>query len=282
MTNQTSREKQPFFNGETYEQSMVIIMAIVALLIATIALLQTQVGTISARAKAEGQQYAMRALGTQTTGQIQTNYAWADAYREWVEWDSKAALSEDAAEQERYLALRGRAEQLTPLLTEPYFDPENDPRSDIKGFEADTYVTEMTYLTEKYLDAVRLGDLYGVKDDAYAAQDLLLAVTLFLFGLSLTVAGRVKWMFVGTGSMLAFISLSWMFLTRWPISTPKGPVWLTATIMRGRWPPLIKRRSFGMSTRTCIMTELTPTMRLATTSRPRQILKPPSSRDGAM
>ena len=210
MSNQTS--KPPIFTGEKFERITALSMAIVGIIIAVIALLQTDVGSGSARAKAQSQQYAIQVMNVRASGQIETGFAWADAYRHWVEWDNQANFAGDAAKAERYRVVRDRALQLSPLLASPYFDPDIDPFPNIVAFEANAYVIEATALTERYINAIMLADELGDKEDAYSAQVLLLAVTLFLYGLSMTVIGRVKWFFVGIGTMLSLTALVWMVI----------------------------------------------------------------------
>jgi tetratricopeptide (TPR) repeat protein len=204
------QKKSPFFSGELYERMMSILMAIVAILITIMAVLQTDMGNQSARAKAQGQQFAMKAIGAETTGQMQAGYAWGDAYRHWREWDSLAFQTNDDTAKQRFLTVRDRARQLSPLLQDPYFDPATDNAPDIKTFETDAYIVDNTEFVERYLYAVTLGNELGDKEDAYSAQQLLLAVALFLYGLSMTMVGRLKWFFVGVGTMMTVISLIWM------------------------------------------------------------------------
>ncbi len=212
------------FDGDNFEKIMTILMAVVTVIISVIALLQGSDGTKAALAKTQAQQYAMNTMGLKATGQVQAGYAWTDAYQHWIQWDAKAEqakLAQDAASAKRYEAVRDQVTELSPLLKKPYFEPTTKEIPDIAAFEATNYVISATLMTEKFIDAVRLDGEYGDKEDAYNAQQLLLAMTMFLYGLSTTTSGRIKWLFVVIGTLMANFSLIWMIVVSLKVVSPR-------------------------------------------------------------
>lgn len=209
------RKKLPLFSGEPFERMIGVLIALVTLLAALIALLEADTGAQVAQATRRAQQYAIQAIGVKGSGEVQAGYAWAEAYRRWLEWDTLAFLAEqeaDPAAVRRYQAVRERAEALSPLLAEPYFNPESKDSPNIRAFEANTYLVETTILAERFINTMDLAGALDEKEQAYGTQLLLLAVSLFLFGLSATIVGRMRWLFMGMGSLIANVVIIWMSL----------------------------------------------------------------------
>ncbi|MCB0036055.1 MAG: hypothetical protein KDE51_18620, partial [Anaerolineales bacterium] len=213
MSEEPQTPKPPLFSGEPFERMIAIVIALVTLIAAVMALLEADAGAKTSQALRQSQQYAVQAIGAKAVGELQTNYAWNDAYRNWLEWNTSAVIAaekDDAAAAERYTAVRDQVGSLTPLLTEPYFDPAQDDLPNIRAFEANTYLVETTILAERFLVASDLSGELEDKEKAYGTQLLLTAVSLFLYGLSLTIVGRMRWLFVIMGSVIINIALIWM------------------------------------------------------------------------
>ncbi|MEM7346403.1 MAG: tetratricopeptide repeat protein [Chloroflexota bacterium] len=216
MNNRKEKQNKPLFMGEPFERMIAILIALATLLIAVAALLEANAEAQVAQAIRRSQQFAIQAIGVQASGETQTGYAWTEAYRNWLEWDQRvflAEVDENPGAARRYEAIRDRARGLSPLLAPPYFEPEEDEFPNIRAFEATTYVVENTILAERFIAAIDLADALEDKEKAYGTHILLLTVSLFLFGLSTTVVGRVSWLFVGLGAVIANISLAWLGMT---------------------------------------------------------------------
>ncbi len=213
MSQKTKAHRIPLFSGDLFKRRMAILIALVTVLIGIVAVLEAEMGGQVAQATLLSQQYAIQAIGVKASGEMETGYAWFDAYHRWLEWDTLtlfAELNDDPAAARRYQAVRDRASELSPLLVAPYFAPETDDFPNIKAFEADTYLVENTILTERFAAATALAGALGAKQSAYVTQLLLLAVSLFLYGLSTTIVGRMKWLFVTVGSIMVGLTLLWM------------------------------------------------------------------------
>jgi tetratricopeptide (TPR) repeat protein len=191
-------------------------IALTTTLAAFVAILESDAANKTAQAIRQSQQYAIQAIGIKASGEMQAGYAWAEAYRHWLEWDTLAFIAEnegdpDAAE--RYRVVRDRAATLSPLLKDPYFDPAADEFPNVRAYEATTYLVETTLLTERFINAMELAGNLEDKEKAYGTQLLLLAVCLFLYGLSTTIIGRMNWLFIGIGTLIAFGALVWTITT---------------------------------------------------------------------
>ncbi len=216
MTEETPKKQIPLFTGEPFERMVGIVIAVVTLLAALVAILEADAGGQTAQAIRRSQQYAIQAMGAKAGGEVQTAFAWTDAYRNWLEWDTAAMVAQnngDTVAAQRYEAVRDRAANLSPLLAEPYFNPQNGALPNVKAFEANTWLIETTTLTERFINAIEMGDALETKEKAYGSQLLLLAVSLFLFGLSVTIMGRMRWLFIGMGALIVNVAMIWMVTT---------------------------------------------------------------------
>jgi len=211
----TGKARPPLLADEPFEQGVAILMALAAVLAGVIALLESNAGAQADGAFLQAQQFAFQAVSTRARGEIEVGYGWFDAYEHWLEWDTLARAAKedgDMAAVNRYQAVRDRARTLSPLLDAPYFDPITDDNPDIRAYEAATYLVEATMLTERFAATTAKADSWKQKQDAHFTQLLFLAITLFLFGLSTTIAGRLRWLFVGIGAAITIMAVVWMIV----------------------------------------------------------------------
>ena len=210
-----SRKVKLLFAGDVFEQLIMIVIALVAIIAAVAAYLEADAGARSDEALLKSQTYLLQSVGIKSRGEQEVGYALSDAYRQWLELDSLAFQEEqngDAKAAERYRTMRDQLANLTPLLSQPYFDPTSGSKPDLKAFESDTYLVEVTRLTEHFANAALISDGWGEKGDNYVIHLTLLTVALFLYGLATTVLRKLKWYFVGAGSVIGAITLLWMMI----------------------------------------------------------------------
>ncbi len=222
MSKEKKSSQIPFFTGEPFERMVAILIALVTLLAAVTALLEANAAEQVSQALRRAQQYSMQAIGTKASGEMQAAYAWTDAYRHWLEWETRALEAErngDPMAADRYRAVRDRASELTPLLSADYFDPAVDDFPNLRAFESGTYLVETTILRERFINEMELSGELEDKEKAHGTQLLMLAVSLFLFGLSVTIVGRMQWLFVGTATLIANITLVWSVVTYMTVVT---------------------------------------------------------------
>ena len=80
----------------------------------------------------------------------------------------------------------------------------------IAKYEADTYLVDITRLRENFLAASAVKDGWDYKANTYILLLTLLAVALFLFGLSSTISGPLtRWIFSGGGAVITLITVIW-------------------------------------------------------------------------
>ncbi len=195
-----------------FEKLVAFLIASVAILVAVTAFLQNYASSVSEQANRAAQELAIASTTTEIRGAIQFSYDWQSAFQTWNE----VGLQRVAADQsgntkvvDRYTRLAEKLVPLTPLLSEPYFDKDRNWPSTSK-YEADLYLVEATRLQELYQANAEVGRAWSDIADVFVIQITLLTVTLSLYGLSMTLHGRVRWLFVLVGTGLALFCLLWM------------------------------------------------------------------------
>ena len=200
-----------FFSGDPFERLVIALIASVAVLAAVVALLQTNASALADEANRNAQRYAVQAMGRNISGAAQVDYGWY-AYQTWDELDSQARSADGAGDEaagRRYRTIRDRIAELSPMLAPPYFDSTGEAFPRLTAYEADVFLVESTGLAEHYAASAALDNAWGNKANAYVTHLTMLAVTLFLYGLSMTVSGWTRWLFVGAGSAIVSVVLIW-------------------------------------------------------------------------
>ncbi|MFN8441265.1 MAG: tetratricopeptide repeat protein [Caldilineaceae bacterium] len=229
MNDSQPKKRRRWFSGEPFERLVALLIAVVTLITAVVAYLDADASGRSATAYREAQQFSIQAMGARARGEVLAGYAWTDAYRTWLELDTQSVLAKaDGDEQatDRYVNVRDRIATLTPLLQPPYFDASTQDRPNLRAYESDLYIEETTAMTEHFTNAYRIADGWGEKSGAYLIHLTLLTVSLFLYGLSTTVSGRMSWLFIVLGSILSLVTLVWMIsVVQTPVyAYPKGAI----------------------------------------------------------
>jgi len=106
---------------------------------------------------------------------------------------------QDAA---RLNQVRENLRVFSSLLSPPYYD-EKSGAIDVLRFGADTMVTPPVRWTEMQRAKSEEAGAWGSKSDRYIVVITILAVSLLLFGLSLTLGQRLKFLFVVLGVLIA-------------------------------------------------------------------------------
>jgi tetratricopeptide (TPR) repeat protein len=202
---------------DRFEKMVTVLIATVTIWVAITAYFQNYAANLSDQARRRAQQYAIEATKKEVNGSIQYSYQWQGAFQTWRElsWQATAADQDgDTVAVERYEKLQERIAALSPMLSSDYFDPSYG-WPDTYKYEADSYIVESTRLSETYLAEAELGNAMDDTADSLVVQITLLTVTLSLYGLSMALSGRVRWLFiiVGTG-IIGFCALwlSWSMI----------------------------------------------------------------------
>jgi tetratricopeptide (TPR) repeat protein len=207
-------ESQKSLAEARFDKLVTVLISSVAILVAITAFLQNYASTLSEEANRHAQELAIQSTTRRVTGAVQYSYDWQSAFQTWREVDlqlSAAQLAGDTAAEKRYTALRDKLTGLSPLLTEPYFDTQNNwPLA--SQYESDLYYVESTRLAELYAAESAVGRAWSDTADRFVIQITLLTVALSLYGLSLTIKGRMRWLFVVLGSGIVGFCALWLGL----------------------------------------------------------------------
>lgn len=203
-------------NEERFKKLIAFLIAIVTLLIAIITYLQSDAGSRDDAANRDTKRYTLEAFGKQVSGDARVNFDYNSAYQAYYELNllSNAALAvDDLAAADRYAVLRDSMTSVSPMLAAPYFDPATGELN-VAKYEADTYLVEITALQERFAAASVVKDAWDSKSNTYIVHLTLLAVALFLFGLSTTISGATtRWIFSGVGAAVAVVATVWAGIT---------------------------------------------------------------------
>lgn len=213
MNEKQAGQAKSWFNGDPFKRMIALLMGIVTLLASVVGYVQVVNNGYSARAYYQGQQFALQSIGGRARGEILAGYAWSDAYRTWLTLDTQAELIKNTGDEEasqRFLTARDRIANLTPLLSPPYFDIENQDFPNLRTYEADLYIRETAALHENFLNADAVGAAWGEKSGKHIVHLILYTVVLFLYSLTLTVNGGIRWMFVWLSSLIALVTTVWI------------------------------------------------------------------------
>ncbi|MBI5650723.1 MAG: tetratricopeptide repeat protein [Chloroflexi bacterium] len=194
------------------KQIIAVLIATITALAAIIAFLQADAAQRDDRANRDSKRYALEAFGRKVSGDARVNYDYNKAYQQWYELgilaDSATKRGEpDAAR--RYTALRDKIVKLSPLLAPPYFDRAKGDLN-VAKYEAETYLVEITELTEKFKAATAVKEAWDYKANTYIIHLTLLAVALFLLGMAGLISGAAaRVIFSATGIVVTFVAIGW-------------------------------------------------------------------------
>src|SRR5215207_2151067 len=122
------------FDEERFKRLLALIIALVTLITAGIALLQSDASARDDRANRDTKRYATEAMGRKVSGDARVNFDYNTAYQAWYELDTlanSASSRGDDAAATRYQQLRDEMTSLSKLLAAPYFDPaQGQPNSE--------------------------------------------------------------------------------------------------------------------------------------------------------
>jgi tetratricopeptide (TPR) repeat protein len=199
--------------AERFKKIIAVLIALVTVLVAITTFLQNDASARDNRANRESKRYAVEAMGRKISGNARVNFDYYSVYQAWSELNllaTSAAARGDQVAANRYQALRDRMIGLSPLLAASYFDPDVGTPN-VARYESDVYLVEITALTERFAAASAEKEAWDKKANTYIVHLTLLAVALFLFGLSATVSGRfVRWLFPVVGLAITVFTVGWM------------------------------------------------------------------------
>jgi tetratricopeptide (TPR) repeat protein len=211
----TAREEDESPREARFKQAATVLIATVALLGAIAAYLQADAGFRGDSAIRRSQLQAAEALGVQTTGEANVNYHYGGVARTYEELSALTTVASQAGDERaaaRYTNIQNGLSQLSELLRPPYFTADKDPVPNVAAYQADQYVAKAATLSEASNVGGNLENVWEDKSNSYVIHLTLLATALALLGLSLTLSGRVRPLFVGVGSAITVVTVVWMAL----------------------------------------------------------------------
>ena len=197
---------------DRFDKMITMMIASVAIWVAITVYFQNYAANISEQARRRAQENAIAATKRELNGTIQSSYEWQGAFQTWREIGlqiTAADQSGDKAAVERYTRLQERIASLGEMLGPEYFDSIIG-WPDTYKYEADTYLVESTRLNEIYFAESELGRATDETADSLVVQITLLTVALSLYGLSTTLKGNVRWLFVIIGSGIVGLCILWL------------------------------------------------------------------------
>ncbi|GEM_PF-4600687 len=244
---------RPFFISADFIGSMLkVTISLVAILAATIGFVAKSTDTQATQALNQAQQYAFQAMGIKANGEIETGYAWTEAYRQWLAWDSSANLAKQQGYTDTtrfYETVRDKTQELSPLLKPPYFDvksPNTAPK--LPAFEA-TYLVKATDFQERFTNLMALVDALKLKITTYTNLLVLMVIAMVMLNLA-----KETHIFVGKDRWIPIVDSRWMwhclnglgigYCHLYGASVPFPPRCYSPICRRG-WPDLSGRKREG-------------------------------------
>ncbi len=196
-----------------FNKTIAVMIAVVTLITAIIAYLQSDAGGRDDQANRDGMKYMLEAFGQQVSGDARVNFDYNVAYQAYYEYSLLAnatANRDNPAASGDYAALANEMTLLSPMLQPPYYDKAAEDAPALAKYEADTYLVRITDLMERFTAASAVKEAWDYKANTYIVHLTLLAVALFMFGLSTTISNdKTRWIFAGTGTVVAVIAVVW-------------------------------------------------------------------------
>lgn len=216
--------QRPFFRWlDRHHNSLVAVaIALVTIVAGLTAFLQTWASGHYAQEIRQSQALATATLGQDVSSRQREGYDFF-LYTTWNEWDWRRsrAVSRDPALAERAAEVTALIAPLSPLLDEmgPYYITSTDT-ADLDSYHADRNIYTTTLLAEQRTFVTAAADAWNGKADGYVTVLTILAVTLFLYGLSTTVKGNMRFLFAVVATFLVVVGVAQILaLTLGPVPT---------------------------------------------------------------
>jgi tetratricopeptide (TPR) repeat protein len=191
-----------------------------------VAALQTHANANAVRAVRSAQAHSLLLLKTDVNGLFELTYH-LGVVRTWWELGRLDMLAmrraEESVDDTEVSRLELESERLasasetligqSEVFSPPYFDPGSGYWPDLNRYWYDHLVAPRLLAAEQQSVQSEIAQAWSSKGNAYQTVITLIAVTLFLYGLALTLERYLKWGFVALGSgNMGFIAI-WTMLT---------------------------------------------------------------------
>lgn len=214
---------------DRFQYLVIVLILLVTILAAAVALLQTHASVNESRASRESVAKAVQLMGELQRNSQRSAYElslvadFAAYSMDGMALQGTALELEGAGRSEEAAAYWERAEvveaqaqalrSLSVLFTDPRYAPRGDDlRPDVETYFADWQAPIQELLAQQN-EAAGAANRWGDKADAYISVITVLGVSLFLYGLSLVIRSRLRYLFALVGTAVAGLALLWTVWT---------------------------------------------------------------------
>jgi tetratricopeptide (TPR) repeat protein len=190
---------------ERLKPLITIMIATVALSAAVITYLQTEASMNAGGANRNTQQFSLQGLSWNMFGEAAQSYHYGDVALTWQQLETLAGYADLAGDVDtaaRYRTIRDNIASTSALYDEPYFTEGSIGVPDVDAYIAENYTSTAVEYQEQAAAQSQVNNAWDGKAGTYIAILTFLAVALALLGLSLTVAGVIRLLFVVVGLVL--------------------------------------------------------------------------------
>ncbi|MEP7198693.1 MAG: tetratricopeptide repeat protein, partial [Chloroflexota bacterium] len=204
---------------QSFKRWLAVLIAFVTLLVGLASFLQADASARSARLNRLAQENAVASTGQRVRGQQQYAYDEFVVAREYDGLRSAAqnfSTNGNTAAASAYITAAEQITRLSPLLGPTYATPRASDGwlfPDYSRYQADTWVYSATLFSQRREIAATEANSWDGKSNNFVAAIAMFAVALFLFGLSSTLSGFVRGMFLVVGIALTAVTLVWIIGT---------------------------------------------------------------------
>ncbi len=199
-----------------FKKLLAILIAVVTLIATVVAFLQNDAGNRDDHAGRDATRLAIELVGRRINGETRVNFDYDEAYQKYVELGTLAFSADsrgDTNSSNRYEVLQKSFLNLSPIMQPPYFDSTTGTM-DYNRYVADVYLTDVIRMNEQYTAAAAVKDAWDTKANTYIVHLTILAVALFLLGLSATIEISIpRLIFTVGGIGMAMVASIWAFST---------------------------------------------------------------------
>jgi tetratricopeptide (TPR) repeat protein len=197
---------------DRFNRICAICIALITTAAAILSFLQFDASARDDRANRDNKRYSIEAFGGQVAGEARVNFDIYRVYQAYDEFQVRSVTAENNGNSKLASAYEQLAEatrKRSPLLGSKYFPPDADG-PDIARYEVDTYFNDVTRLNQLFKASAAVKDAWDTKSNAYVVHLTLLAVSLFLFGLAVTLGGATtRTLFVSSGTVVGLAACIW-------------------------------------------------------------------------
>jgi hypothetical protein len=196
---------------ERFEKFIAVLIALTSIFIAITAYLERLSNDRSEAFERQAQLLSVQSTTETINGALRFSYDWQGAFQTWRELDLMVTNAEQLSENELaalYARARDEIRPFSPLLQAPYFSEDfNWP--DPYTYQSDLYIVNAARLQERFESKSIVANTWDQLANNFVLQITFYAVTLSLFGLSVTIHSFVRWLFVFLGGLIIVVNLLW-------------------------------------------------------------------------